>query len=51
MNNFKCLEKALEITAGILAIYQWCPSLGIAVAIFIILCLFNNGNDGDDDEK
>ena len=51
MNNFNCLEKALEITAGILGIYQWCPSLSIAVAIFIILCLIDGGNDEDDDEE
>jgi len=47
VNNFNCLEKALEITAGILAIYQWCPSLGIAVAAAIILCLIDN-RDNDD---
>ena len=45
MNNFNCLEKALEITAGILAIYQWCPSLGIAVALAIILSLIGNSDD------
>ncbi|MFB2969715.1 hypothetical protein ACE1CD_12130 [Aerosakkonema sp. BLCC-F183] len=45
MNNFNCLEKALEITSGILAIYQWCPSLGMAVAVVIILYLIDNGDD------
>ncbi|MDB9514219.1 hypothetical protein PN499_23755 [Kamptonema animale CS-326] len=45
MNNFNYLEKALELTCGILAIYQWCPSLGIAVAVAIILCLIDKCED------
>ncbi|WP_449417753.1 hypothetical protein [Phormidium nigroviride] len=45
MNNFNYLEKALELTAGILAIYQWCPSLAIATAIAIILGLIEKCED------
>jgi len=45
MNNFNHLEKAIELTAGILAIYQWCPSLAIATAIAIILGLIEKGKN------